>query len=156
MMKKMLKRVHGVLQVVLIGLLGCGVCTADTKNDIGKAKLLAPVGSIDTPSPVYKWATVPGAIRHCLLVSDSQGDLVYLAWYTAQEAECSSDGICSVSPSAIMEGCQWAVITCGEDDCSSCSEWTAFEAPQPAYDSSYDRYERLQQQAATWMTGSDS
>ena len=131
MRKNILRRIYGVCQVALISLLGCGICTAESRYDMDKANPVAPKGVVDTSSPTYEWKSVPGATRYCLTVSDLEGDPVYLAWYTAQEAACSDiNGKCAVSPSGIIEGCQWAVIACVEGDCGNWSEWIVFEVPQ--------------------------
>jgi len=156
MMEKMLKKIYGVLQVAFIGLLGCGICTAETRNDIGKVKPVAPCGVVNTASPTYEWKPVPGATRYCLTVSDLEGDIVYLAWYTAPEAACNDiGGKCAVSPSCIIEGRQWAVIACVDEKCSSWSEWTSFEFPQPVNERIHYREIGQQEADSTWVTASD-
>jgi hypothetical protein len=63
-----------------------------------KTTLIAPVGTISTTTPTYKWNAAATATWYYLWVDDSNGNRVK-SWFTALQAGCAAGtGTCSVTP----------------------------------------------------------
>jgi hypothetical protein len=97
----------------------------------GVAALIAPSGTIATPTPVYSWSAVNGAVRYLLWVNDTGGVRVKRS-FSATEAGCE-DGTCSVNPGiAIGAGAAtWWIQAANEAGPGAWSAGLAFQAPPP-------------------------
>lgn len=124
----MVEKIMGFAQIVFLAFLGCGVCSAETQYDMGQAIPVAPLGIIGTTTPTYEWTAVPGATRYCLLVEDNDGVPVYLAWYTAEEADCADiEGTCKATPNVSLKGDMWSVVACLGEECGGWGPLALFE-----------------------------
>jgi hypothetical protein len=79
-------------------------------DNIGKAKLISPSGSISTTTPTYTWNSVPAATWYRLWVNDSVASQKIYKWYKAEDVGCTSGtGTCSVTPNTPLAtgACRW-------------------------------------------------
>ncbi|MCJ7626354.1 MAG: hypothetical protein MUO76_22915, partial [Anaerolineaceae bacterium] len=65
---------------------------------------LEPSGEIDNWSPEYSWESQNLTTKYQLSIYHTSGELVYSLWYTAEQAVCSDDDICSIDPGLTLVG----------------------------------------------------
>jgi len=100
----------------------------------GMATLSTPTGGpIGTYTPTYTWAEVTGATQYKLKVEGPSGTVI-AQWYTAAEAVCSDDHICSVTPATALGGgaYTWYVWTYNSVGYGPWSAGMSFSTPVPS------------------------
>jgi len=122
-MKTIAKKIIGIMLIVMVGFFGWGVCKAEEVSALGEATPIAPFGAMDTTAPTFEWTSVPGATTYCLLIEDLEGEPVFLAWYSDEEAGCTAaeSEVCAVTPSHVVHGDAWSVLPCME---GACGQWS--------------------------------
>jgi hypothetical protein len=100
----------------------------------GKATLISPSGSVDTPTIAFTWNPASNADYYYLLVSDASGTKI-AQWYAAALAHCENGvATCYVTPdAALLPGLYtWWVRTWNPNGFGDWSNSLQFTAPAPA------------------------
>jgi hypothetical protein len=136
-----MKTFIGILLVGFLGFLGCSGCddtTSTTSTTVGEAIPVAPFGIVETPTPTYEWTPVPSATKYRLVVQetnqaatmqDTNETAVIDEWYTAEEADCTSEGnLCMVTPEIEVIGeNEFKIVACANEECGLRSETLTFD-----------------------------
>lgn len=132
-----MKKIIGIMLICFLGFLGCSG-SDDGTTTVGKANPVAPYGIVETPTPPYEWTPVPGATKYRLVVQDTNEistnantneAAIIDEWYTAEEADCTSEeNLCKVTPEIEAIGQNaFKILACANEECGSWSEQLNFD-----------------------------